>query len=114
MSEKVTEQIRKGAGFAALSYVFFLCIFVLFYKKDNEFTRYHAKQSLVLFIGLMVCWLSAAVVGHLGILGVLAGLAHAVGTLLYLICAVAGIFSSLMGIKTRFPIISDFADKLVI
>jgi len=116
MDKSVKEEIRKGAGFAALSYVFFLCIFVLIYKKDNQFARYHAKQGLVIFIGLMGCWFLAAVIEHLHLLifSILGGLINVSGTLIYLVCAVIGIFSSLMGAKTKFPIISDIARKLII
>ena len=114
--ESSREEIKKGAGFAALSYVFFLCIFVLIYKKDNQFARFHAKQGLVIFIGLMVCWILAAVIEHLHLLifSILGGLVNVSGTLIYLICAVIGIFSSLMGVKTKFPIISEIAEKIII
>ena len=114
MQENMTEEVRKGAGLAALSYVFFLCIFVLVYDKNNQFARYHARQSLVMFISLSACWMLAALLERLWIFHTLGGIINFFGTVIYLIYALIGIFSSLMGLKTRLPLISDVAERLII
>ena len=105
MEEKIKHEVRSGAVAAAVSYVFFICIFVLLYKK-NAFSRYHAKQGLVLFLGLIICW-ALAVVLHTGFIS-------GVANILYLICAVTGVFSSLMGKRVKFPVVSEVANKLVV
>ncbi|MBN2121297.1 MAG: hypothetical protein JW734_09635 [Candidatus Omnitrophica bacterium] len=104
----VTDEVRKGAGLAALSYVFFICICILIYKKDNEFARFHAKQALVLFIGWVICLFLSVAVPFVG------GLFSVSGTIIYLVCLSVGIFSSLMGLRVRFPVITSVAEKMVI
>ena len=53
---KLTDnEIKEGAPFAALSYVFFLWILAFIFKKDNRFAHFHAKQGIVIFIGEIVC-----------------------------------------------------------
>ena len=108
MAEKVNEEVRQGAGYAALSYLFFLCIFVLIYKKDNSFARYHAKQALVLFIGWVVCLIFSIVIPLIG------AIFSVLGTITYLVFMVIGIFSSLMGLKPHFPLITLIAERMVI
>lgn len=112
MQKGSKEEIKKGAAFAAMSYIFFVCIFVLVKKKDNKFAKFHAKQALVLFIALVIgCFLGAAFPGFLILLGAL--LVRLV-FMVYLICSAIGIFVSLMGIEFKFPLISDIAKRMVI
>ena len=108
MKQSNKEMVKQGAGFAALSYVFFLCIFVLVYKKDNEFARFHAKQALILFIGWMVCLLFSIALPFIG------SIFSVFGTVIYLVCLTVGIFSSLMGQKFKFPVVTNVAQKMVI
>ncbi len=108
MENKVSEEIKQGALGAAVSYIFFICIFVLIKDKRNSFSHYHAKQALVLFLFLIICWVSGMV------LPVLGWLISFFGTISYLICSVIGVFSSLMGRKVSFPVISGIAEKMVI
>jgi len=108
MADKVSEEVRQGAGYAALAYLFFLCIFVLAYKKDNSFAKYHAKQALVLFIGWVVCLIFSIVIPFIG------AIFSVLGTIAYLVFMVIGIFSSLMGLKPYFPLITSIAEKIVI
>lgn len=111
MQKGSKEEIKKGAAFAAVSYIFFACIFVLMYKKENKFAQFHAKQALVLFIALVICWFLGAIIPGFLILG---SLLSVFGTMVYLICAAVGIFASLMGIEFKFPLVSDIAKKMVI
>ncbi len=108
MGGRVNEEVRQGAGFAALAYIFFLCIFVLIYKKNNSFSKYHAKQALVLFIGWVACLFFSVAIPIIG------GIFSVLGTLAYLVFMIIGIFSSLMGLKPKFPIIAQIAERMVI
>ena len=108
MRQSNRDMVKQGAGFAALSYVFFLCIFVVIYKKDNEFARFHAKQALVLFIGWMVCLFFSVAVPIVG------SIFSVFGTVIYLTCLTVGVFSSLMGQRIKFPVVSQVAEKMVI
>lgn len=107
MHKYTKEQIRAGAASAGLSYVFFVCFFILAYK-ENKFARFHAKQGLVLFIGLILCWILGA------LLPILGSFFSVFGTILYLFCSVFGVFKSLMGKEAAFPVVTKIADKLVI
>jgi uncharacterized membrane protein len=107
MQKFSNDTVRAGAAAGAFSYIFFVCIFVLMYK-NNEFSRYHAKQALVLFTGLMLCWVLAVIMPFLSFLF------YGLGTIIYLVCVVAGIFKSLMGKAVVFPVVTTIADKLVI
>ena len=108
MKEVHKEEVKKGAPFAALSYIFFICIFVLIYKKDNAFARFHAKQALVIFIGEMIFWVLGMVIPVIGFIF------SFFGSLIFLVCSVIGIFASLMGLKIKFPVIAQIAEEMVI
>ncbi len=41
---------KESQIYAAVGYLGFLCFVPLIFKKDDEFTYYHAKQALTLFI----------------------------------------------------------------
>jgi len=103
----VDEDIRDVALFAALGYVAFFSLFVIMYRRDNEFLHFHARQGLVIFILEVISWTLAAVVPAVS------GL-FAVCNLLLLVVSVAGLFSALMGKTVRFPMISSVADRLIV
>lgn len=100
------DEIKEGAPFALLSYVFFLWILTFIFKKDNGFAYFHAKQGIVIFAGGVICLVFA----HLPILGFLFKLLEFV-----LACiSLYGIYLSLTGKCNRIYLVSDIADKLVI
>lgn len=99
--------IEEGKFFAAISYISFLCIVSLLLKKDNKFALYHAKQGLVLFVFEVVCF----IVSIVPIIGWLIGI---LGFLIFAIFSLWGILQVLMGNCNRFPLISDFADKIIL
>lgn len=101
------EVIRKGAGYAAFSYLYFFSIFVLIYKRDNEFVKFHASQSLVIFILEVFLWVLTFFLPLINFLVVLC-------MVLFLFFRVAGVFSSLMGKEIHFPLITKIARKMVI
>ncbi len=98
------QEIRGGAGFAALAYIPFLWILVFIFKKENKFSHYHAKQGLVIFIGEVIFLLLTKYSGFIGTLL----------AILFLILSLYGIFSALMGKLCKIPLISGIAAKLVI
>lgn len=102
------EEIREGAGLGALSYVFFLWILVFFFKKDNAFAHYHAKQGLVLFILEIVAFFFLVFLPFFGIL------IYYVGMPLFLLSSLYGIYSALTGKLCKIPVVSKLASKLVV
>jgi len=106
-SSNINKDIIEGAPFAALSYILFMCIFVLRYKKGNAFAYFHAKQGLVIFILEIVLWLVYSIIP---IIGFFAG----VGLLILFVFSCIGIFAGLMGKYTKFPLIYGIAEKIII
>jgi uncharacterized membrane protein len=104
------EEIKEGAGLAALSYIFFLWILTFIFKKENRFAHYHARQGLVIFIGEAVC----IFLPFLPLLGILGVFLYKLGMTLFLILSLYGIYSSLTGKLCRIPGVTNIASKLVI
>ena len=86
--------------YAAVGYVWILCLVPLLLKKDSEFAQFHGKQGLVLFIieviGSVVFWIP------------LFGQLLAV---LIMIVAIIGIIKALQGEYYKLPIIQDIVEK---
>ncbi|MCM8826100.1 MAG: hypothetical protein NC904_01105 [Candidatus Omnitrophica bacterium] len=101
------EEIREGAPWGAISYVFFLWVITFIYKKDNAFAYYHAKQGLVIFICEFICF-------FLPIIPFIGQFFFRIGLIICLIFSVYGLYSSLTGKLCRIPIISEIASKFVI
>lgn len=101
------EEIKDGAPFAALAYVFFLWILTFILKKENRFAHFHAKQGIVVFIAEIVC-------GVLALLPLVGKAFYVVGLLLFLVVSLYGIYYSLTGKMVRLPIISNIADKFIV
>ncbi|MDD5195404.1 MAG: hypothetical protein PHQ96_07035 [Candidatus Omnitrophica bacterium] len=100
-------EIKDGAPFAALSYVFFLWILVFIFRKDNRFAHFHAKQGIVVFIGEIV-FIVLALLPFVGIIFYVTGL------LLFLFLSLYGIYFSLTGKMVRIKFLSAIADKFVV
>jgi uncharacterized membrane protein len=101
------EEIKSGAPFAALSYVFFLWILTFILKKENRFAHFHAKQGIAIFIGEMVF-------GFLALLPLVGKIFYVIGLLVFLCFSLYGIYYALTGKVVRMPVISDIADKFVV
>jgi fumarate reductase subunit D len=101
------EEIKDGAPFAALSYVFFLWILTFIWKKDNRFAHFHAKQGIAVFIGEIVC-------GVLSLVPLLGKVFYAIGLVIFLFVSLYGIYYSLTGRMIRIPIISSISDKFIV
>ena len=101
------EEIRQGAVFAAISYVFLFWLVAFILKKDNEFTHYHARQGLVIFILEILCFFFLAV-PFLGILF------YKIGEIILVIFSIYGAYSSLTGKLCRIPVVTNIASKLVV
>ncbi|MCP4651998.1 MAG: hypothetical protein GY858_01260 [Candidatus Omnitrophica bacterium] len=101
------EEIKEGAPFAALSYVFFLWIFAFTYKKNNNFALFHARQGLVLFFLKLFC-LVAPVLPFIS-----RGLSN-VAMLVLVAASFYGVYNALTGKSKQIPLVTKIAAKLVI
>ncbi|MCX5697557.1 MAG: hypothetical protein NTU54_06305 [Candidatus Omnitrophica bacterium] len=101
------KEIQEGRFFAVISYIFFLSILTLLFKKDNKFALYHAKQGLVLFVFEVTGFV-------LSIIPILSWLIHTVGFALAVIVSVWGLFKAWTGEYGRIILISEIAEKIII
>ena len=113
---------------AAVGYIPFLCFIPIFSRRDDEFARFHGKQSLILLAGLIGIWLLiwladlllGGILSHIFIIGVLfkfmAWLVHylvgGVVSMAYFVAIITGAVQALAGKEWRIPVISAFAREL--
>jgi uncharacterized membrane protein len=89
---------------AALSYVAFLVLIPLFIRRDNPYVVWHAKQGLVILIGLVLAVVAGQwMMGPANILFLVLLLADAIG-----------LAQALLGKKWKIPIIGDIANRFSI
>lgn len=98
-----------GKLWAFLAYLLGLIGFVLVIalKKDNKFAMYHAKQSLVLFIFMVLVMVVGTVIPFIGWFIIMP-----LGSLLVLILWILGIVNALTGKEAPLWLIGRFGDKL--
>lgn len=91
-SDPQEKDIEENKDIAALSYVWVLSVFVLIYRRDSAFVRFHARQGTVLFLSTIAFWMLPPVIGRPLMLLVLAG------------CA-AGFVSAAQGLRRELPLV---------
>jgi uncharacterized membrane protein len=101
-------EVKEGAPYAVLSYVFFLWILTFIFKKEaNRFAHFHAKQGIVIFVGEVICLflLMIPLVGTV--------FSH-IGFIILFVASLCGMYSALTGKAKRIALVGDIADKMVI
>ncbi|MCF7894487.1 MAG: hypothetical protein K9L84_05465 [Candidatus Omnitrophica bacterium] len=99
-------EVKEGAPFAALSYIFCLWILVFIFKKDNKFSYFHARQAVVIFFAEVAC----LVFQFVPIVGIIFILLNFV----LMLVSLYGVYISLTGEAKKIPVIGKLADKFVI
>jgi uncharacterized membrane protein len=100
-------QIKDAKVMATVAYWGFLCILPLILMKDNKFAVYHGKQGLVLFIFLVGGFI-------LGILPLFGPIIYRLVLFVYLALLLWGSIVALAGKKAFIPIVSKFAEKIIL
>ncbi|HQL41869.1 MAG TPA: hypothetical protein PLO93_06230, partial [Candidatus Omnitrophota bacterium] len=85
-------------------YLWILCIIPLVFKKENFFVLDHARQGLVIFIGVVAIFIFSIVFPWL----------LRPGLFFFGVLSLWGILESLQGKDLRIPIIRDYADKITL
>jgi fumarate reductase subunit D len=91
------KDIEENKAIAVLSYLGILCLVPLLLKKDSKFSKFHAKQGLVLTIGWFFVWIPF------------------MGQIIWALLAIFslwGIINVLNGKYVALPIIGDLAEKI--
>ncbi len=91
--------------FAIFSYLSFLCIIPLVFKKDNAFVLHHAKQGLIIFVGEV-----AVFVVHI-ILGMWL---YQLGMAILFSLSFVGIIAVFQGKYTKLPVIYKAASAITL
>ncbi|MFO7816614.1 MAG: DUF4870 domain-containing protein [Desulfovibrionales bacterium] len=81
-------------------------IVFLLLEKENQFVRFHAMQSLVVFLGLFVL---SFVLGWIPIIGFLTFIIFPLGVILWILLMI----KAFQGEKYKLPWAGDFAEKQV-
>ena len=92
---------------AALSYISFVSVVMLFVKKDSDYVQFHAKQGVVLFVGEVVIWVLNMFTWFLFFIWGLLGL-------VLFIASIIGFIKAYSGERYRMPVVADIADKIKI
>lgn len=74
-SDPRAEDARRNKDLAALSYAWVLSAFILVYRRDSAFVRFHARQGVVLFALSIAVWLLPTMAARLSWLVLLAACA---------------------------------------
>ncbi len=106
-SEKQQDVIKEAKIYAMAAYWGPLCILPLIVKKDNAFAVFHGKQGLVLFIILVAGFL-------FNIIPWIGNIVWQVVSFLYVFAFLWGTLQALMGNYSKIPVISGFAEKIVL
>ncbi len=117
---------------AALGYpIGIIAIISLIMEKENRFVKFHALQSLLLHVGMIVLMFALWIIGFVlaiagmaaaaatesgalgGLVGMLFGLLWLVFIVVYLLGLIMSAVKSYQGVMFKLPIIGNMADKWV-
>lgn len=102
---------------AAIGYLFFLCVFSLWKGRDSDFVRFHGRQAFLLFlaeiVGFLVIVIVDQTVGRLPFLGLLIViLLQIIFYLAALFLSVTGFVKALFGERWIMPFFGIYSDKV--
>lgn len=121
--EATEEQIKEGKSLAWLSYLGILFLIPLLAHKDNPFSKYHARQGMLLFfleVILGILWailgaiagaIAVATYGGGAICLLLLGIVMGILYLVVAVFAIIGIIQSVTGKFWRMPVFGPLAEK---
>jgi uncharacterized membrane protein len=104
MDKKNNDVILEGKIWALMGYLWILCLIPLIMKKDNEFSLFHARQGLFLFVSSVICS-GLTCLPFIRLIGVL-------GNLVIFVLSIIGIIYVLRGIYWKIPLIGEYAEKI--
>jgi uncharacterized membrane protein len=104
--EITREDIEKNKWIAGISYIWIL--FIFYWLIDSKFVKFHAKQSLTIFIAEVLFALSKPILFFLPNYGKFAGI---MGMILFIL-RIIGFIYGVTGQVKKIPIIGDLSEKL--
>lgn len=105
------KMIDEGKSLAWLSYLGILFIVPLLVNKNNDYSKFHVKQGIILFI----CWMGWQIVSIIfHMIPVFGTIIYAAGSLFLFILVVIGIINAINGKTEPLPVIGKYAEKIKI
>ena len=102
----------------ALCYVLGLLSGIIFFvmETENKFVRFHAVQSIIVFLALFVIWIVLTIIGivlaFIPVIGwVLSTILGLIFVLAVLVAWIVGMLKAYQGEKYKFPVVGDMAEK---
>lgn len=92
---------------AVLAYLGILILIPIFAAKDSKFARFHANQSLVLWIFSIGVSVLLAILKNIPIIGIIASIASGGVSIVLFIFCVLGIINACSGKAKELPITGD-------
>jgi uncharacterized membrane protein len=99
-----SNEVSDDKVFAAMSYLWFLCLLPLLLKRNRPFVQFHAKQGFLLF----VCEVAIAMIAWIPVLGWLVGF---VGWIAAVVLSILGLVAALSGREWEMPVLGQYAKK---
>ncbi len=107
MEGEITQKdIEKNKWPAALSYVWIL--FILYWIVDSKFVKFHARQSMTIFIGELIFAILRPSLSFLQNYDVFVSILG----LVFLALRIAGFVYGLTGQIKKLPVVGDLAERL--
>ena len=105
------KSIDEGKGLAWLSYLGILLLIPLLVNKDNEYSKFHVKQGIV----LLICWIISSVASIiLAFIPIIGWLISAAIWIFLFVIMIMGIIKALIGKTELLPMIGKYAEKIKI
>jgi uncharacterized membrane protein len=104
--EITREDIEENKWIAGISYIWIL--FIFYWLIDSKFVKFHAKQSLTIFIAEVLFAVSKPILFFLPNYGIFAGIM----VVLLFILRIIGFIYGVTGQVKKIPIIGDLSEKL--
>lgn len=107
VDENAVAVVNDGKFFAVIGYLSFMCFVPLYFKRDNEFARFHGKQALILF-------LLEIAAGILRVVPIIGALISWVGFVLFGLASLYAIYKVFTGEYFKIPFVSEIAEKVTL
>lgn len=112
MSETKLGVSENIAGLLAYLLTWISGIILLIIEKDNKFVRFHAAQSTVLYLALLVLDIALGFLTFIPYVGFIISLASMLIGLLSLVLWIFLMYKAYKGEMYRLPVIAEYADQL--
>ncbi|TAL19424.1 hypothetical protein EPN90_03710 [Patescibacteria group bacterium] len=106
-SQKIHDDIRQNKFFAAIGYIWILCLLPLLGRQSSKFALFHGRQGFLLFALSLGLWI-------LSWFPWIGWLIWLVGSVILAALALSGVFFALRGEYWKMPVLGSYAKKITL